>query len=318
MTKSLRFRLVGIFLILAATLTVSGSAVPTPWPPLPGDLWVYWVKTPPSKVCLKTELTVAAQYFRGEKFRVFAPLVPFYPNDKDYPTDAGKLEVSAELGSFDKSETKVRNNGMVYFIYTPLRAGKETLTAKLTYPTLESAITRHFFTVEDCRQVLLKIDASIIKLDGADFTTVKIKGEGWLTYLNGTVTGDVDLKGEFTKMPSNDAAKCKVIKGTEGTGKVHVEGKLEDSILPAVLGGGKKIVLKLKYEKITGFNQDGKTVCKDRVTGKITREIPIKGLEEMDPAKYLKEELVYPEGRTDDKGTFGGQGKALYEFFFGW
>jgi len=312
MTKSLRSRLVGAILILASALTVSAvnsAANLDKDPSTKLDL----MKAPPPPICEGKPITIVFRYSLAESAIPLHPLVPKKGTGDD--ETMGTLKVEADGGKVDPPSVLVWYDGYTSFTYTPKakKDNTDTLYAELTYPGGHHAVDVLGVPVEKCKSVTFKIKASLVQVVKDQQMFSSTTGQGTLDYASGKFHGKILLKGEYYVMPANQAAICTPQK-SEGKGFVEITGEY----IKPKLWGDPKINLKLVYDPMEGF-KDGKTVCKDRKTGK-AKDFPFESPGSDSPSKYLSKVLAFSADDPRVKGSYGPNdtGSAEYEIFFAW
>jgi hypothetical protein len=304
MTRSLRSRMLGAVLILAATLTVSATLQPPEptWPRGPDDLWVWFTSRPPREACSNGTYSVFVFYWRGYNLRpVLTPLTP-----------DGELTTTASSGSLDPDTPRhVSNNGAVWYIYTPGKAETVTLNTNLTYPGGQSAKSTTSFKVVECQTVKFELEAKAEVREGDDVVKSSASGEGELTFGETTISGEFQLDVQYSIEPDNKAVSCNVTPA-KGYGTVKVTGEIKKDFL-----GNKYFELKMVYPIVKNFVK-GNVVCYDKISKKKTDKYDIMVPKGVDTSKDLEKILTYGEGETRKAGTFGPDGTSKYTLHYNW
>jgi hypothetical protein len=320
MTKSLRRIAAFGVLLLGAAVTISAaepaqklfnaeqeSFLATPVSNIEHTAKVNFIATPGEVVCLGQPVEFTVSYSQKDEYTL-APLV-LEPLALLPTGGMGTLTTSVTSGIVNTPSAKVDvGPGYVQIRYTPIDTVTVTMETVLNYPKVHLTVNDvTSFKVEKCKTYNMTIQAWVSKVRNEEVVISWTDAKGTLSATDTEVFGTLDILGGYGLLPVDEAVICDYA-ASVGRGKVHITG---------VRDGKAGFILKLVYDKLTGWGPAKEFACKDRITGKVTpKKLKVPAIEEYDPSKDLETTLKIYGSTPKAMGYTGAYaqsgGKAEY------
>jgi hypothetical protein len=309
MTRSLRSRLVGVFLILAASLSISAGfkemqILPTP-------VVLRFISGPPKVICQWDTPVWIIEY--GWDRNIAFMLDPTNSVDPLYPLTGkpGTIKTTVSSGSVNKPSLNVGYGpDEVRIRYYPAEPETVTFTSVLTYKYVATAPTRNLvrtFEVKECKFVWLHLLAWDVEKIEDEIIEVSLEAETDLSIAEGDFNGEFQLDGKFSIRPQNKAVKCTTQEG-EGNGKVRYKSQVRQ-----LDSGGWLIRVTMAFDPFEG-TKNAEINCKDKIDGRVISDKSF-NTSDYQPANDLLQvvTLVWDgESKSSVYQSFGPNGVADY------